>query len=50
MLTVMDHLNVVASTSLADPVAARHAIDLCSGRLEDLLDLLPRRRGTAGHE
>jgi hypothetical protein len=48
--TVVDHLDVVASTGLADPVAARLAVDLGSGRLEDLLDGGPRGRGATGHD
>jgi hypothetical protein len=48
--TVVDHLDVVARTGLADPVAARLASGLSSGLLEDLLDVGPGGVGTTGHE
>lgn len=39
--SVVDHLDVVTSASLADPVAAGLAIDLGSNRLEDGLNMGP---------
>jgi hypothetical protein len=50
MITIVNHLHVVTSTSLADPVTARLAVDLSSGCLEDLLDMRPGGRGSTGHE
>jgi hypothetical protein len=39
--SVVDHLNVVTSASLTDPVTAGLAIDLGSNSLEDGLDMGP---------
>jgi hypothetical protein len=39
--SIVDHLDVVTSASLADPVAAGLTIDLGSNRLEDGLDMRP---------
>jgi hypothetical protein len=36
--TVVDHLDVVSSTLVADPLAAGLAVRLCGDRLEDVLD------------
>ena len=49
-LTVVHHLHVVTCTGLTDPVAARLAIDLSGGLLEDLLDVRPGSRRTTRHE
>ena len=46
----MDHLDVVTSTLGADPVAARLAVRLGGGLLEDLLDVRPRLGVATGHE
>lgn len=46
----MDHLDVVAGTSLANPVTAGLAVDLSRGLLEDLFDSGPCSGGTTGHE
>jgi hypothetical protein len=48
--TIVDHLHVVACTSLADPIAAGLAVDLSRGSLEDLLDRWPCCSGTARHD
>lgn len=48
--TVVDHLDVVASTGFTDPVTAWLAVDLRGGLLEDLLDGGPCGGGTTGHE
>jgi hypothetical protein len=50
LLTIVDHLHVVACTSLADPIAAGLAVDLSRGSLEDLLDRWPCCSGTARHD
>lgn len=48
--TVVDHLDVVAGTSLTDPVTAWLAVDLGSSLLEDVLDVGPSLGGSTGHE
>ena len=48
--TVVDHLDVVAGTSLTNPVAAWLTLSLSGGLLEDLLDVGPSGVGTTGHE
>ena len=48
--TIVDHLDVVASTGGADPVAAGLTVSLGSNVLEDGLDMGPGLRGTTGHE
>lgn len=50
MPTVVNHLHVVSGTGLADPVAARLAIDLCRGGLENGLDSGPGCGRTTRHE
>lgn len=50
MRTVVNHLDIVSGTGLADPVAARLAVDLGSSLLEDLLDGGPCSSRTTGHE
>ena len=40
----------MTGASLADPVATRDAVGLCSGLLEDVLDCGPCSGGTTGHE
>ena len=48
---VVDHLDEVARAAVADPVATGHAVvDLGRDRLEDGLDVRPRRGIAAGHE
>jgi hypothetical protein len=48
--TVVDHLDVVASTFVTDPVAAGLTIGLGSNALEDVLDVWPCLLVTTGHE
>lgn len=48
--TVVDHLDVVTSTLITDPVAARLAIALGGNALEDVLNVRPGVRVTTGHE
>jgi hypothetical protein len=48
--TVVDHLDVVAGTGLADPVATWLTLGLGGGLLEDLLDVWPSGIGTTWHE
>lgn len=48
--TVVDHLDVVASTLVTDPLAAGLAIALGSNGLEDVLDVGPGSLVTTGHE
>ena len=48
--TVVDHLDIVAGTGLADPVTAGLTVGLGSSLLEDLLDVGPGGIGTTGHE
>ena len=48
---VVDHLDVMARAVLAHPVATRFAVlDLRRHRLEDRLDMRPRRRRSARHD
>lgn len=46
----MDHLDVVAGTSLSNPVTAGNTVHLSSGGLENGLDGIPGCRTAAGHE
>jgi hypothetical protein len=46
----VDHLDVVTSTLLTNPVAARLAVGVGSGLLEDLLDVGPGSGRSTGHE
>lgn len=46
----MNHLDVVTSSRISNPVAARLSIDLSGSLLEDLLDVRPGGSGTSGHE
>jgi len=48
--TVVNHLDVVTSSRITNPVAARLTIDLSGSLLEDLLDVRPGSSGTSGHE
>lgn len=48
--TVVDHFDIVASTLIADPVAARLAIRLGSNALEDVLDVWPGLFITTRHQ
>lgn len=48
--TVVDHLDVVASTLVTDPLAASLALALGSNGLEDVLDVRPGSLITTGHE
>jgi hypothetical protein len=41
IITIVNHLDVVTRTSLANPVTAGFTVDLGSGFLEDLLDSGP---------
>jgi hypothetical protein len=46
----VNHLDIVTRSSLANPIAARVTVNLCSGLLEDLLDCWPSCGTTAGHK
>ena len=46
----MDHLDVVASTLITDPLAARLAVRLGGNGLEDILDIRPGLLVTTGHQ
>jgi hypothetical protein len=46
----VDHLDIVASTSGANPVAAGLTVSLGRNVLENFLNVGPRLRGTTGHE
>lgn len=46
----MNHLDIMAGSGFTNPIAARFAVDLCSGLLEDLLDSWPSSIATARHE
>ena len=46
----MDHLDVVTSTLITDPVAASLAVALGGDALEDILDVRPGLLVTTGHE
>lgn len=46
----MDHLDVVASTAVTNPLAAGLAVRLGSDALEDVLDVRPGLLVAAGHE
>jgi len=48
--TVVDHLDVVASTLVTDPVTARLAVALSGDALEDVLNVGPGGFVTTGHE
>ena len=48
--TVMDHLDVVAGTAIAQPLAAGNAVDLGGDRLKHVADRRPRRCRTARHQ
>lgn len=48
--TVVDHLDVVASTLISDPVAAGLTVTLSSNALEDVLDVGPGLLVTSGHQ
>jgi hypothetical protein len=48
--TVVDHLHVVTSTLVTDPVAAWLAIALGGDALEDVLDVWPGLLVTTGHD
>lgn len=50
LLTVVDHLHIVTSTGLTDPVTAGFALNLGSSSLEDGLDGGPGSGRTTGHE
>ena len=38
---VVDHLDIMASTLIANPIAACIAVNLCRNSLEDRLDVFP---------
>jgi hypothetical protein len=48
--TVVDHLDVVTSTLIADPLTARLTIALGSDALEDVLDVRPGLLVATGHQ
>jgi hypothetical protein len=48
--TIVDHLDIVASTLVTNPVTARLAIRLGSDGLEDVLDVWPGLLVTTGHD
>lgn len=48
--TVVDHLDIVASTLVTDPVTAGLAVTLGGNALEDVLDVGPGGLVTTGHE
>jgi hypothetical protein len=48
--TVVDHLDIVTSTFITDPVTARLIIRLGSNALEDILDIWPCLFVATGHE
>jgi len=46
----VNHLDVVTSSRISNPVAARLTVGLSGSLLEDLLDVRPGSSGTSGHE
>ena len=48
--TVVNHLDVVSSSGISNPVAARLTVGLSGSLLEDFLDVRPGSSGTSGHE
>ncbi len=48
--TVVNHLHVVSSTILANPITAGLAVSLGGGLLKDFFDCWPGSGGATGHE